>query len=165
MSDLTTLKDVERQIQSSGLGRISVGDTAPDPGTNNYVIERTTIEEIISTANQVIVSRIGRFYTTPLTLTNPETVKLLNGIATKQAAYEVILTIIANMTIDEIPAATKDWKASLEALMESIVPKGKTSALIGRDIILEGETLTTESDDPGTANVVFTDALPFGATG
>jgi len=163
--DLTSLKDVERQIMSAGLGRISIGDTAPDPGTNDYVIERTAVEEIIATAIREITGRLGRFYVTPLTLTDPQTIGLLRGIATKEAAYQVWLTINPALTIDDLPAAVKAWKKSAESLLESIVPKGKASAVDGRDIILDGESLSTAADDPGTAAVIFTTALPHGATG
>lgn len=159
---LTTLKDVERQIMATGLGRLSIGDTAPSPGTNTFIIERTLVEEIINSAEQMITSRIGRFYTTPLSLDKPETIKLLREIATKEAAYNVWLTINPALTTQDLPAAVRAWKEYVEAMLEGIVPKGKATAIQGRDILLAGETLLTESDDPGVANAVFTTGLPWG---
>uniref|UniRef100_A0A6M3JCS9 Uncharacterized protein n=2 Tax=viral metagenome TaxID=1070528 RepID=A0A6M3JCS9_9ZZZZ len=159
---LTTLKDVERQIMATGLGRLSIGDVAPAPGTNTFIIERTLVEEIISSAESMITARIGRFYSTPLSLDKPKTIKFLREIATKEAAYQVWLTINPALTTQDLPAAVREWKAYVEAMIEGIVPKGKTSAVQGRDIILEGETLLTDSDDPGRANVEFTTLLPWG---
>lgn len=162
MATLTSLKDVERQIMSAGLGRISLGDTAPAPGTNTFVLERTAFEEIITDAEQMVTSRIGRFYTLPLSLANEDDLTLLRGIATKAAAYEVWLTINPALTSTELPAAVLKWKTDYEATLEAIVPKGKTTAVEGRDIILEGEALKVAADDPGTANVEFTESLAFG---
>lgn len=164
MAALTDTQAIEVQIQAIGSGRIKVGDVEPNPGTNDFNISRKTIDQKRVETEQGIVAELARFYVTPLALTNPETVKLLKEWATKLTSFEIWTIIHPQMTIEDLPASVMIWKDRTDQLKASLAPADKETLQPGRDIILAGESLLTAAGDQTTANVYFTNALPFGAT-
>lgn len=107
---------------------------------------------------------LGRFYSIPLALTSQNTIKTLEKLATDLSCYSVWLVVHSGTTSDQIPASVQEWKSNADALMERIVPKGKSTALAGRDIILEGESLLAAAGTPGVSAITLTQFLPFGGS-
>lgn len=159
----TDIEAIESKLRTV-LGRIVIAEAEPVPGSTTTEMSTATVEQIRIGAESMIENHLGRWYDTPLALTASKTIALLKDIATKLAAYNVWTTMHPAMATADLPASVKDWKADVEHVLESIVPKGKANYVEGRDVRLEGEALAHAGSDRTTANVQFTTLLPFGGS-
>lgn len=163
MPNLTDIANIEELLRTVTPG-MRVGDEEPDPPNNDYDLSRSSIDNWRGRQEAIIVSRLSRFYATPLALTSTTTISLLKEIATKLSAYAVWLALHPLRTRDQLPASIELWKKEADMTLDQIVPLGKDQPVDGRDIILEGESLRAGAGDIGTAEVSFTTLLPFGGT-
>lgn len=161
MADLCKKKDIEDQLRTV-TDRIVTGPVVTD--TNDVTIEDSAVEAIRVKAEAEITSRLSRFYTVPLSLSNETTATLLNQIATKLSAYNVWLAVHPTLSVEDLPAAVAQWKLDVDTKLDEIVPKGKSEPRSGRDIILAGETLVALAGDVGEAAFAITKKIPFGGT-
>jgi len=161
MADLTTLQHVETLLRTA-VNRVNIGDEQPDPDQNDYDISRQTIESYRDEQEANVLNRLSRFYSIPLALTSTRTVQMLRDIATRLTAYKAWLAIHPTMTSVNMPEAVKLWKSEADAMLNQIVPEGKSEPLAGRDIILDGESLLTGAGTQGTSALSFTTKLPWG---
>ena len=159
----TDIQAIEMQLRTV-TNRIRITDVAPAPGTNSSDIDIADVQQQRVSSEASIETRLERFYSVPLSLTETRTIALIKTIATKLTAYNVWTALHPAMTISDLPAAVKEWKADVEATLESIVPKGRDAPVQGRDVILAGEALTVGGGDPTKADIYFTTKLPFGGT-
>ena len=143
--------------------RIKVDQADPSP-TNDVSISFSQVDQQRQRVEAEITQRLGRFYSTPLALVNSDTTALLEKIATELATYQCWLIINPNITREAIPAGVLEWRKNADALLDQIIPPGKHTAQIGRDIILSGESLLAGAGAAGTAAVVLTRFVPFGGT-
>jgi hypothetical protein len=143
--------------------RVEIGQAEPSD-TNQIDLSFAGVDSIRIRVEGELSHNFGRFYSLPLALIDRNTISLVEKLATELTAYNCWLSIHPQMTRDTLPAAVLEWKKNADALMEKIVPSGKSAAQRGRDIILEGETLIAGADSPGTPSVVFTRFLPFGGS-
>jgi hypothetical protein len=141
--------------------RVEIGQAEPS-GTNQIDISFAGVDSIRIRVEGELSHNFGRFYSLPLALVDRNTISLIEKIATELTAYNCWLAIHPQMTRDALPAAILEWKKNADALLEKIVPTGKSTAQSGRDIILQGESLLAGSGSPGTAAVIITRFLPFG---
>lgn len=143
--------------------RITIEQDEPS-ATNAIDISFNGVDQERVGAESEIVMRLSRFYTVPLTLTDSSTVDLLQELATKLSAYRVWLRVNPSATREDIPGSVAQWKRDYDEMMEQIVPKGKSTAQVGRDIILEGESLLAGAGTAGTAAIAITRFLPYGGS-
>ena len=141
--------------------RVEIGQAEPS-GTNQIDISFAGVDSIRIRVEGELSHNFGRFYSLPLALVDRNTISLIEKIATELTAYNCWLAIHPQMTRDALPAAILEWKKNADALLEKIVPTGKSTAQSERDIILQGESLLAGSGSPGTAAVIITRFLPFG---
>lgn len=153
ISNLTTREEVEKQLMRDA--RVQIMDAEPAEG-NESDLSHASVEVQIQKAESEITLRLSRFYTLPLSLSDHETVTLLNSMATNLAAYKCYLIFQPGMTRDALPAAVQEWKKDVDAMLERIVPTGKTAPVAGRDIILDGESLLAGAGTVGVSAVALT---------
>ena len=115
--------------------RIAIGDDEADD------ISGADVDAIQKSTESTIIGRLSRFYVQPMSLNSESAYDLVKEIATKLVCYNIWSAMQPTATIDDLPAAVRNWKAEADALLEQIVPTGKQAPMAGRDIILEGETL------------------------
>jgi len=160
-TNYTTTELVADQLQRDV--RVEIGQAEPTDA-NQIDISFAGIDSIRIRVEGELSHRFGRFYSLPLVLTDRNTVSLVEKIATELTAYNCWLVIHPSMTRDALPAAVLEWKKNADALIDQIVPPGRQTAQVGRDIILVGESLLAGAGSPGTAAVVMTRFMPFGGT-
>ena len=155
------LDEIEALIGTAP-GRIVISPDPPKPGTNNVNIRTKVVEDIKYKVESEMERRFARFYQVPLSLTVESTAQMVANIAMQLTGYKIWLTLHPQMTIDDLPASVTLWKTEADATMLAILPKGQTSPLAGRDILLEGELLLVDAGDPGEAIAGVGNAAPFG---
>jgi hypothetical protein len=161
ITNLTSREEVEKQLMRDA--RVQILDAEPAEG-NESDLSHTSVEVQIQKAESEIIVRLSRFYDVPLSMSNHNTVTMLNAMATNLAAYKCYLIFQPGMTKDNLPAAVLEWKKDVDAMLERIVPTGKSAPVAGRDIVLEGESLIAGAGTPGTAAIALTQFIPFGGT-
>ena len=159
-TDIETIADRLR----TATGRVTLGYDEPKPGVNEIDMSYNTADSHRTDVEREIELRVGRFYAVPLALVTEGTISILDTIACKKTCYEIWSVLNPEFTNEEIPSSVRGWYDSAEMLLERIVPKGKTSPKIGRDIILDGETMLAAADDPSVANFKMTASIPWGKT-
>ena len=160
-TDFVGIEIVATRLRTAS-GRVTLGDDDPIPGTNEIDMSFKTADALRISVERTLERRIGRFYSLPLAMTADSTAEMLEDIAAKLTAYEIWTVLNPEFTADDIPAGVKLWKEDAEKQIEAIVPKGKTTAVGGRDIILEDETLSFAADDPTTPNFAMSKSIPYG---
>jgi len=143
--------------------RVEIGQAEPTD-TNQIDLSFAGVDSIRIRVEGELAHNFGRFYSLPLKLIDRNTISLVEKLATELTAYNCWLAIHPQMTRENLPAAVMEWKKNADALMEKIVPSGKSTAQSGRDIILSGESLVAGAGAAGTAAVVLTRFAPFGGT-
>jgi hypothetical protein len=163
MAGLTDDNAIETLLRTV-LKRIDIGEKQPDPATNTHDISRADIHAIQMSAESAITARLSRFYAQPMSLRGERTRILLKEIATKLVGYSVWSALQPTATIEEVPAAVRQWKIEADALLDQIVPLGKTAPVAGRDILLDGEALVIGAGQQTDLAVSFTTTFPFGGS-
>lgn len=161
MAGLTNDNAIETLLRTINK-RIVVGEMQPDAERNENDISRADVHAIQMSTESTIVGRFSRFYAQPMSLRADSTRTLVNEIATKLTCYNIWSAMQPTATIEDLPAAVRNWKVEADALLEQIVPTGKQSPMAGRDIILEGETLKGDAGDIAQPIFGASRCLPYG---